>query len=738
MEDSFLEELRRDFAVEATEYLSTIRDILQDPKSFEDPKMIEEACRIFHNLKGASQTVGYPRVSLLCQSMESLLSAARKGSRSITPSDLPVIASGLETLESLINGTDVPIEAVARGVEDLLSGKVPSPTNKTPQEASDAAGQAAAAAQEEHHASGAENSASAEVPEVEKASAEPEPQGVPPAAEEAPPIQPAERVDPQGHQDLQREHDDTVRVRFKDVEEFITLLEDLMSLRLYAAQKAEQLFSVASEDKSCAEARPVIRGLREDLSAMDRAIKTLMQKARDMGMIRGDWLLRFLKNSAVGLAIKLSKSVDVHVSGGDVRLDRRVMETLKDPLMHLIRNAMDHGIESPEEREKQGKPRSGTIWISISADGSDCMVTVRDDGRGMDPEAIKAKALKDGLISLEQSSSMGTEEALHLIFQSGFSTAQGVSDVSGRGIGMSIVREALDKIGGTIKIATSKGLGTEFSIRFPSTVRTYRGVMVRVGSQVFSIPSSQVSMVYAIKNKDHQAMGIAMGKERYLPAIDLKDLFGLKGNSSSPSKPQGVVILSSDGEEAGVIKVDQILGEHEGIVKGLGTFLGKVRFFVGGTILGSGIVLPVLDVKDLLDSIDRDSAPFVEEKTSGPKKVLVAEDSVTSRALLKNIIGSLGYQVVTASDGQDAWERLSKEDFDLVVTDVEMPRMDGIGLLKRIRSNPPTSRLPVIVVTSLDSQEQVKMGMEAGADVYISKKDFDQDKLKSLIWGFLG
>lgn len=740
MEEDFLEELRRDFAIEAEEYLSTIKEVLQDPSSFKDSSRLDSAYRAFHNMKGASQTVGYPKISMLCQSMESLLSAARKGQRNMAPSDLTVIANGLEILESLINGADLPVEGVVREVEDLLSGTSSPPPPAKAISPADAQGDTGRGDEMPDASQDTQSPKAAEDVDPPKGAYGASMQEAMTAVPRTRPLQGLEDQELKGHPGQPQEQEDTVRVSFRDVEELITMLEDLISLRLYAAQKADQLFVAASEKKGCGDVRPVIRGLREDLSAMDRSIKGLMHKAREMGMIRGDWLLRYLKNSALGLALKLSKSVRVEVSGGHVRLDRKVMETLKDPLMHLVRNAIDHGIEPPEEREKLGKPRSGTIGISIGTQGSDCTITVRDDGRGMDPEAIKDKALREGIISGHQASSMGTEEILNLIFQSGFSTAQAISDVSGRGIGMSIVREALDRIGGSIKVETSKGLGTTFLMRFPATVRTYRGVMVRAGGQTFSIPSSQVSMVCPLKGGEGQAGGIAMGKDRYLPVIDLVKLFGINTPSPPSLRPKGVVILSPDGQEAGVVKVDQILGEHEGIVKGLGAFLGKVRFFMGGTVLGSGMVLPVLDVKDLLDSLVRDSAPFMEDKPSGIKRVLVAEDSVTSRALLKNIIGSLGYQVDTASDGQDAWERLSKskDTFQLVVTDVEMPRMDGIELLRRIRANPPTAKLPVIVVTSLDSPEQIRMGMEAGADGYISKKDFDQDKLKSMIWGFLG
>lgn len=741
MDQDFLQELRSDFAIEAAEYISTVREMVQNPSRFEDPSKLEEAYRALHNLKGAAQTVSYPKISSLCQAMESLLSAAKKGSRMIDPEDLPVIASELDLMESLIAGADDPVDHVIRSLTALLEAGRPSdaPAKDSP----------------------AKTLISGNLEGYPVSTAHGDITGKPQEKEEATPglghkeLSDAQQDEPDGgNQGVQGEQksllegsEDTVRVSFREVQSLMAILEDLVTLRLYAAQKVDYLTELKSHGnhEDMAALRSIARGLREDLSCMDRSIKLLLQMAADMGMIKGDWLLRYLRRSATGLAAKLQKDVAINTSGGQVRMDRRVMETLKDPLMHLIRNALDHGIEPTGERAEQGKPPRGTVEVAISTEGSDATVTVRDDGRGIPVDMIKERAVTEGIVSMEEAESMGAEETLNLIFHPGLSTAPEVSDVSGRGIGMSIVREALDRIGGTITVATAPAKGTTFVLRFPTVLRTYRGVMVEVEDHLFSIPSSVILLTMRLGEQD-SPRGMAMVKDKYFPVVDPRSLMGLKGTKSPKSENMGRygVAIQSPGGNKGIVRVDRVMGEHEGILKNLGSFLGKVPYFIGGTILGSGKVVPVLDVKALLERGNDISDHLSEAKTSnsdepkGPKRVLVVEDSLTSRALLRNVISSMGYQVETASDGQDGWEKLSSQKFQLVITDVEMPRMGGIELTKRIRSNPATAKLPVIVITSLDAPDQVRMGLDAGADAYLSKKDFDQDRLKSMVWGFLG
>lgn len=695
MTQDFMEELRQDFILEAGEYVSMVRDVLGDPAAVRDPKRLEEAYRALHNMKGASQAVGYLKVSTLCQAMESVVSAAKRGGLSLETPHILTLGSALDSLSRLIQGEELNVGDLLKALKDLAEGRqvdVSSPsTPRAPQ---------------------------GETP----------PPGEPVAPADQPDRQPSPPA-PQGS--------DTVRVRFSQVEELSMLLEDLIPLVLYAARKAEDLNQAAKgQAGNLRHLRELTKGLLEDVGSIDRSVKNLLDKVRQLSMLSASGLLRYLKEAASSLAIKTQKELWVSVSGGDVRLDRNVMESLKEPLVHLVRNSVDHGIEPPQDREASGKPRVGNLEIEISASGSVGILTVRDDGRGIDPRRLKQRALKDRLITPEEAEAMSDQEATELIFRSGFSTADRVTDVSGRGIGMSIVKETVERLGGSIRVESQVGHGTCFTLEFPVTMRTYQGVLVAAGGHLFSLPSSSVECSIRIERSPHP--GMIRVKDRHLPLVPLGDLLSLKdGTSSKGSRPVAVVISSSGSSVA--IQVDQVLGVHEGILKPLGEFLGKVRFFQGGVLLGNGSVVPVLNPSDLADSSPHgSSAGQGAQADQGPKRILVVEDSVTSRALLRNLMTSLGYQVTTAADGQEAWEVISRDPHHLVITDVEMPRMDGFELTRRIKGSPALRSIPVILVTSLESPEDVQRGIEAGADAHVPKGSFDQGRLTSLVSDMLG
>jgi two-component system chemotaxis sensor kinase CheA len=438
------------------------------------------------------------------------------------------------------------------------------------------------------------------------------------------------------------------------------------------------------------------------------------------------------------------KEVELVIMGSEVEIDKRILEEMKDPLIHLLRNCIDHGIEKPEERIKNKKQPRGIITIAISQiDSNKIEIYLSDDGAGIDLEKVKKAAVKSGIISEEDRENLPEQEIYSLIFQSEVSTSPMITDLSGRGLGLAIVRERVEKLGGYISVQTEPHRGTVFRLLLPLTIATYRGIIVQAGDQLFAIPIAKVERVMRIKPDEIKTVEnreTIVLNGRTIPLVCLTNVLEI-----SRMKKQGgdshfipVVILGS-AERRIAFSVDKILSEHELLVKSLGKNLSRVRNIAGATVLGSGRAVPILNVSDVMKSAVRltSTSPqaAVTAGVEGDKKksILVVEDSITSRMLLKNILEAAGYLVKTAVDGLDAWTALRIEEFDLVVSDVDMPRMNGFDLTSKIRSDKKLAELPLILVTALESREDRERGIDVGANAYMVKRSFDQSNLLEVI-----
>jgi two-component system chemotaxis sensor kinase CheA len=417
---------------------------------------------------------------------------------------------------------------------------------------------------------------------------------------------------------------------------------------------------------------------------------------------------------------------------------------MKDPLIHLLRNCIDHGIENPAVREKKRKPPQGTIALAISQqDGGKVELLVADDGAGIDAARVKAAARKLGMVAEEEAEKLGERETLALVFRSGVSTSPIITDVSGRGLGLAIVREKVERLGGAIAIESHPDAGTSFRIVLPLTLATFRGILVRAGDRLFVIPAASVERVTRAAETDigtvENRETIVLGGQA-VALVGLSDMLELPRAAASEAADRGAsAVVLGAGPERIAFRVDEVLGEQEVLVKTLGRQLARVRNVAGASVLGTGQVVPVLNVPDLMKSAVKRAAAHapvaaVEEPAGAQQRsILVVEDSITSRALLKNILESAGYRVATAVDGIDAYTALKTATFDLVVSDVEMPRMDGFDLTARVRADKRLAELPVVLVTALESREHRERGIDAGASAYIVKSSFDQSNLLEVI-----
>jgi two-component system chemotaxis sensor kinase CheA len=375
-----------------------------------------------------------------------------------------------------------------------------------------------------------------------------------------------------------------------------------------------------------------------------------------------------------------------------------------------------------------------------SMEGNKVDILLSDDGNGMDIQALKDAAIKRGIISSEDAAKLTDQELPAIVFQSGVSTSPIITDISGRGLGLAIVREKIEKLGGQIVLETYRHAGTSFRMTLPLTLVTFRGLFVSVAEREFIIPTSNVEKVVRVKrdeiktveNRDTLALN-----GMTIPLLRLADVLELTGkNGDLPMMT--VLVLESQGKRIGFI-VDEVLIEQEVLLKPLSQPLSRVRNIAGATILGSGKVAPVLNISDLMKSAAKAAVYGPKPGRSEAKgevirkSVLVVEDSITSRMLLKNILETSGYLVVTAVDGIDAMTLLKTDKFDVVVSDVDMPRMNGFNLTEKIRGDKKLSELPVVLVTALESREDKERGIDVGANAYIVKSSFDQSNLLEVI-----
>lgn len=428
----------------------------------------------------------------------------------------------------------------------------------------------------------------------------------------------------------------------------------------------------------------------------------------------------------------VGKRVRLEVDTGEIALDRRVLDGLRDPMVHLLRNAVDHGIERSAERAELGKDVVGTISIRARSAGSSVELEVRDDGRGIDSARLAARAVERGVVSEADVESMSTTEKLELAFAAGLSTAATVTNLSGRGIGLDVVRMRVSELGGRIDLDSEPEEGTRFLLSLPANVVSTKGLVVRAGDSKFAVPIVAVERTMRVASDAIRDIdGVLAIAQPAGPPLRLRWLAGLLGDSTELRGSHQFVVEVSDGKLRLGLVVDEVCGEADFVARSLPWNVRRANGVSGATVLGDGELAAVLDVVDLVSRhVERTVDVRRSEASSATtKRILIADDSVTSRILQRNILVSAGYDVVVATDGREALDLLANTTVDLVVTDVEMPRLSGIELTRQLRANPKTRTTPIIVVTSLARPEDIEAGAAAGADEYIVKGRFDHRTL---------
>jgi two-component system, chemotaxis family, sensor kinase CheA len=747
------------FRSEAAEHIASLsRDLLDLERTADGEaanSLIESAFRCAHSLKGAARAVNLPDIESLCQALEGVLAKLKRGELGRSSALLDLLLQAVGLLEQCLRATTetdsprLPLGATLEALAQARAGVLPPPVRReTPAPAAPAA-------------------------------------PIAPVARPPPPVPSAEAG-----------REDTVRVSTTALDAVGVQIEELLVEKLAAAQQAEELQALRTALSSWQQRWAITRAdlpslanrpnsspssgalpsgailermqdflqwntlfmddVRQRLQRLAQAarqherglsVKTdhLFQDTQRLLMLPADWLLEGLRRIVRDLARDQGKEAVLVIEGGAIEIDRRTLTELKDPFIHLLRNCIDHGIELPEQRERAGKPRSGTITIAITrVPGERVEMSVTDDGRGIDPDAVKAAAIKSGCLEAADAERMSDEAALDLVFQSEVTTSPLVTDLSGRGLGLAIVREKAAKLGGSATVSSRSGKGTTLRLVVPWGRAVFRGIVVRSGARFLVVPTAHVERVLRVERgkirtvENRETISLP---GRVLSLVRLSDLLGGAGEASkegADARKPALVLISGPLRLACL--VDEVCAEQEVVVKSLGPQLQRLPHVTGATIIAAGRIAPILDTTELVRAAVRWSETGASiataakaTPTTGPRRILVAEDSITSRTLLKSILEAAGFAVATAVDGLDALTQLRTGEFDLVVSDVDMPRLDGIGLTMRIRADHALAKVPVVLVTSLDSREDRERGIEAGANAYIVKRSFEQSNLLEVV-----
>ncbi len=738
-----MEEIFALFRAEGREHVSRITELLLALESGDvDDAGLEELFRAAHSLKGSASTLGVEGVAEIAHAMEDVFGAVRRGEVDYDERANTETLTALDAISTLIEeaapgqqAEDARVRAEAERVRRLLDAGANS--GRSPSRA-----EAGGATMKEDAAAGAQAMAAT----VRRDN------GTPRMREETLRL-PVTKLDAviDGFSEMWEEkfRNDEFGARFQGVALSAraankTLNEALETYRrrgdreefLHQVEKAAAVFGSVDREMRTIDFDygGAAKRFELDLAGFgDEVGRLRMAPLRE--------LFRSFRRPVRDLAVRLGKKVRLDIIGEDNELDKAIIEVIKDPLNHILRNAVDHGIEDEETRRAAGKPAAGRVLISSARVGSRLLVEVEDDGRGIDLEKVKDVALKAGLVRAEAAEGLGPEEIARLVFEPGVTTKTKVSEFGGRGVGLDVVVANVAALGGTVDLWTESGVGSRFTIQLPVTIGTARGMLVEAGNARFIVPSSAIRRVDVASGGDFETVEgkpVMQYDGRTIAAGELATILGTGGGGFEAGS--AVLILSSPSGEAALV-VSGVMGEGEFLTKDLGPVGAQTPYFGGAHVTGKGEVILILNADVLVREVIRAEAPLHTAPVTTPevrkRTILVVDDSLTTRALEKNILEAAGYDVALASDGREALEVLAEVPCDLAIVDLQMPRMDGYELTRRLRASAEHRDLPVIVVTSLETDKDMARGLEAGADAYIKKSHFDQRELLSVIEQFI-
>jgi two-component system, chemotaxis family, sensor kinase CheA len=682
------ERFRRMFAEEAAGRLATLSGLLLELEaSADDPELLASVFREAHTVKGAAAVVGLSDLLQVAHALEEVLERLRRGEDTATPA----------TVDTLLGAVD--------GMREMLPAVL--------------------------HGGDLADQAERLVASLHAAAVDP----APPGPDPAPPAPvPAEPVAAAGGGRI-RGGQETIRLPVERLDELVRLVGEAAAASLRVGRLITERLGV--EPASVPE-----------LHELSRVLGDLQQRTLRARMVPFATIAEPLRRTSRDLARSLGKPVELELRGQETELDRGVLEQVANPLLHLVRNAIDHGIEPPDERLRLGKPPAGSVEVHALQLGSEVVITVTDDGRGIDLERVRERARAAG----DDLRGVGDDDAIYAIFRSGLSTAPVVSEVSGRGVGLDVVRSSLAAVRGRVEVSSEPGAGTEFRLNVPITLAVLPCLVVEAAGQRYGIPMHSVVSGEAAGSEDYvEGQPVIRLRDQVLPVSSLAATLGADveaaGRRSSPGDGGPAVVVASLTRRR-ALQVDALLGQRDVVIKDLGRLLPRLDLLAGASVEPDGSILLVLDASGLVDrarwirsgvrAARPAPSPAGPAPPAGPPSLLVVDDAAVVRELERSILELAGYQVRTAADGREALALLAAAPADLVVTDVDMPHCDGFELTRAIRAEPGLAGLPVVMMTSKADGADRRRGLEAGADAYVVKGDLDQEALLEVVGRLLG
>ena len=691
------------FAREAEEHLQLLREgILALEQEGGDGERLRALLRSAHTLKGSARLLDLSRFGEVVHLFEDRLKDLEEAGAAISADQADLLLLAADALEALVvqahSGGEVTVD-VALVLEGLRAGRLPA---------------------------GA----------------------VPAATADAAP----------------KEEEETVRTSVARLDTLVNLLGEILLVRGQFAGHNRRLAVLLARLEGFmrrlrkAENYRLLQGIRDellrlsldqdrDIVALGALTGALQDSAMELRMLPLATISGDLQRLVRDLAREQGKEIQLLLRGEETEMDRRVLEAARPMLVHLLRNAVDHGIESPAERVAAGKGAAGRVELLARCDGGMVSLQVVDDGRGIDVEEVRQAAVRRRLLDAAQARELSPREILELVLRPGFSTREFITDVSGRGIGLDVVKATIDRMKGSLDLHSEPAVGTRITLRFPLTLAVLTGVLLHCGGETYAVPLHNVEQTLRLQEADVFSEGgreVVRTPAGLSPLVDLGTLLGVPARQRLAQRGRSAALLLRYGERRAAFLVDGTFGVQELVVRSLGRQLRTVRFCAGATLLGNGDPAIILSVPDLFDQglagqgsrLRQEFAALREAQQRG--RVLVVDDSVTTRAMEKNILETHGYQVTAVVSGEEALDRLAAEEFDLVVSDVQMPGIDGFELTRRLRETERTRELPVIIVTSLASDADRRRGIEVGAQAYIVKGSFDQGTLLQTVETLIG
>ena len=797
------QEILQDFLVESFELVEKLdEDLVELESRPDDLDLLNGIFRVAHTIKGASSFLNFDVLTHLTHHMEDVLNKARHGELSITPEVMDVILESVDLMKALLekirdtsSDDGIDVSAVVAKLDRISGGdgNIETPAANTenqqeeePESQEDESESADTSAEEQNTSESDEeedeidyenlspeeieaeierllakrqeedrkkreakkkkqsgdNEAPKEEKKEEKASPAPAPTPVPapkketPKKEEAPKTQasanaPARKAPAQVEQ--------TIRVDVKRLDHLMNLIGELVLAK-------NRLIKINSDVEERYEGEEFLEELTQVVSIVSIVTTDLQIAVMKTRMLPVGKVFNKFPRMIRDLSRELNKKIELVIEGEDTELDKSIVEEIGDPLVHIIRNSCDHGIEPPEERVAVGKPETGIVELKAYNEGNHIVIQINDDGRGLDPNKLKQKALEKGLITEKEADNMSDKEAYALIFKPGFSTAAQVTNVSGRGVGMDVVKTNIEKLNGIIEIDSELGKGTSIKLKIPLTLAIIQALLVGVQEENYAIPLASVletvristEEIYTVENKSVMRL-----RDEVLSLVHIGDIFEVERIMDN-SEHAYVVVLGLGANKLGLI-VDTLIGQEEIVIKSLGEYLKGIQGIAGATIRGDGGVTLIVDVVALMEiarnvkssignSDNNNTSKSSEKNAPSDYRVMIVDDSKTDRTIMKKALEPLGITIIEAADGQEALNKLKDSDemFDAMLIDIEMPRMDGYTLASEIKKYNRYKNLPLIAVTSRTSKSDRMRGVESGMVEYITKP-YSADYLSSVV-----